>query len=171
MRAILVDPEKKSFEEIDFVFDTGNPEPLCALLGCRRFTAPTYKLIGSIWDGLDRLYVSDDDMVDRAEDQLRHWFQLDADRDPPSSRPLTGKGLVVGIPARRLPGSEGVGCDARISIDELRSRITFTRRKWRGFSVKLRPVDVGIACLRMHDVVQVDRNAQLIDGLNEEDGE
>jgi hypothetical protein len=60
----------------------------------------------------------------------RDWYQVDADRNPPSSYPLSGRGLVVGIDDR------GATCDARISLDELKSRITFTRRRFKGFDIK-----------------------------------
>jgi hypothetical protein len=69
-----------------------------------------------------------DDYLFEGYDCPRFWFQLDADRNPPSSFPVAGRGLVHGV------NREGDLCDARISIEELRSRITFTQREFKGFT-------------------------------------
>ena len=53
---------------------------------------------------------------------------MDADRNPPSSFPICGgRGLVQGA------DKFGETCDVTISIAEVRSRITFTQRRFQGF--------------------------------------
>jgi hypothetical protein len=155
MRAILIDPEKRTIEEIavELPKEEGYKE-IQRLIGCHRFTAGSHPLNGSLAKGFDTLFVSDDDMEDR--DNPRFWFQVDADRDPPSSYPLAGRGLVVGV------DREGAGCDARIGLDELRSRITFTQRKFRGFEM----FTGDAARTRGADIV-VEAKAPIIDGTEE----
>jgi hypothetical protein len=63
--------------------------------GCRHFTTGSRPLRGNMSAGSDGLLVSDDDLEDR--DDPRFWFQVDADKDPPSSFPVAGRGLVTGI--------------------------------------------------------------------------
>ena len=98
------------------------------------------------------LYVSDDQIED--EDDPRFWVQVDADRNPPSSYPIAGLGLVC----RTDPN--GAGCGARISIIELKSRIRFTQRKFRGFQTQIREAAHG-----PHLVVEM--KAPLIDRTDE----
>ncbi len=116
MRAILIDPDKRTFVEMQVGYDEGDYE---TVLSCECFTT------GAFLNGCDVVYVSDDDMDDR--DNPRFWFQVDADRSPPSSFPIGGLGLVVGIAGDRA-------ADAKISIDEMAKRITFTERKFRASS-------------------------------------
>jgi hypothetical protein len=92
---------------------------------CLRFRIGSYPLNGSIYRGFDTLYVDDDQL--EAEEDPRHWFQIDSDRDPPSSYPIAGRGPVVGI------DHDGAHCDALISLEELTARVTFMRRKFRGY--------------------------------------
>jgi hypothetical protein len=94
------------------------------VIGCDSFATGAY-LNGSIEHGFDTVEVSDDPLED--EDNPRFWFQVDANRDPPSSYPIAGNGLATGT------NQDGAPCDVRISIEELRSRITFTQRKFRGY--------------------------------------
>jgi hypothetical protein len=122
MRAILIDPEKRTIVEIEF---EGDYRKIQEVIGCGRFASGSRPLNGSLEEGFDSLYVSDDDMEDR--DDPRFWFQVDADRNPPSSYPLAGRGLVLGV------DKVGESCDASISVAELTKRITFTQRKFRGF--------------------------------------
>jgi hypothetical protein len=122
MRAILIDPEKRTITEIEF---EGDYRKIQAVLGCDRFTSGSRPLNGSLEEGFDSLYVSDDDFEDR--DDPRFWFQVDADRTPLSSYPLAGLGLVLGV------DEQGGGRDASISVEELTKRIIFTQRKFRGF--------------------------------------
>ena len=56
------------------------------------------------------------------------WFQIDADREQPSTFPIPGRGLVVGVTV------DGLWCDAEITIEDLRRRVTFTRRRLRGYT-------------------------------------
>jgi hypothetical protein len=124
-RAILIDPEQRTFTEVKI---GRGIKPIQRLLHCQSFTTGARSFNGSLKEGFDTLYVSDDCLEDR--DNPRFWFQVDADRNPPSSFPIAGYGLAMGVNDR------GEACDLRIGIAELKSRITFTRRKFRGFEVK-----------------------------------
>jgi hypothetical protein len=124
MRAILIDPEKQTLTEVQI--DRGY-EAINAALGCGSFTTGAF-LNGNLSRGFDSVAVSDDDMEDRGDPSF--WFQVDADRDPPSSFPIAGPGLAVGT------DGQGEDCDVRIGIAELTQRVTFTRRKFRGFTVR-----------------------------------
>lgn len=124
MRAILIDPENKTISEIDV--DVGM-ETIHQVIGCKRFACGSRPLRGSFAEGFDALYVSDDDLEDR--DDTRFWFQVDAERKPPLSHPLTGRGLVCGV------DENGESCGAKIGLTDLAARITFTRRKFLGFVV------------------------------------
>jgi len=156
MRAILIDPEKRTISEIDF---GGGLDNTLAVIGCHRFAAGSRPLTGSLLEGFDTLRVSDDYFEDRDPDP-RYWFQVDANRDPPSSHPLAGRGLVVGIDER------GEDCDARISVAELTSRITFTQRKFRGFEVSPGRGQIGD---HLVELMKVDLKAPIIDGTEEEE--
>ena len=125
MRALMIDAEHQTITEIDFV---GDYREIQRLLGCSTFTTGSRPLNGNLEDGFDAVYVSDD-CLEVCERGLRHWFQIDADRDPPSSYPIAGRGLVVGY-------LDGEDCEARIGLEELTARITFTRRRFRGFKTK-----------------------------------
>jgi hypothetical protein len=126
MRAILIDPEKTAISEIEIA---GNDfREVQGLIGCRSFTSGSRPLRGNMSTGFDGLYVSDDDLEDR--DDPRFWFPVDADRNPPSSYPIAGRGLVTGVDAM------GATCDAGISLEDLASRIRFSRRKFRGFKIR-----------------------------------
>ena len=108
MRAILIDPEKRTFTEIQLKGD--DYREINAILCCRSHTTGAH-LSGSLEEGFDAVFVSDDELEDG--DDPRFWFQVDVDRDPPSSYPIAGFGLACGI------DTEGAGCDVRISIEEL----------------------------------------------------
>src|SRR5215471_11584055 len=95
MRAILIDPEKRTLTEIEITGNDDDLEEIYALLHCKRFASSGRNLNGSLEAGFDNILVSDDDMEDR--DDPRFWFQVDADRDPPSSYPIAGRGLAVGV--------------------------------------------------------------------------
>ncbi len=156
MRAILIDPEQRSLREIGY---SGSLDELYSVLQCRSVTSGARPLNGSLAKGFDDVLVSDDHLEDRDDPQF--WFQVDADRNPPSSFPIAGLGLVSGV------DRDGEACDARISIDELRQRITFTRRKFRGFNVKeIGPHDMGGGLIGAG--IQVDVTAPIIDGTDEE---
>jgi hypothetical protein len=87
-RAILIDPEKRNFTEIQI---GKGIKDIYKAIGCRCFTTGAF-LTGSIEEGFDSVMVSDDDLEDR--DDPRFWFQVDADRNP--SFPIAGRGLVTG---------------------------------------------------------------------------
>jgi hypothetical protein len=142
MRAILIDPETRTLTEIQL--DGDDYREINGVLCCRSHTLGAH-LNGTIEKGFDAVYTSDDNLEDR--DDPRFWFQVDADRDPPSSFPIAGLGLALGT------DTEGAGCDVKISVEELAKRITFTKRKFRGF--ESREIPGGIA---------VDLKALIIDG-------
>jgi hypothetical protein len=126
IRAILIDPEQRSFTEVK---TQARLEDIYKLVGCRRICTPVRPLNGSMSEGFDTIYVSDDDLPDDGfpnGEGPQHWFQVDADRKSPSSYPIGSKGLVVGV------DKKGASCDARINIDELEQRVTFARRLPRG---------------------------------------
>jgi hypothetical protein len=133
MRAYLIDPEQRTITEIDFGHDKRTRE-IGQLIGCHYITTGSRPLNGSLEEGFDALFVSDDEI----EGDPKHWFQIDADRDPPSSFPITGRGLVIGT------DRDGEDCDARVSLDELESRVTFTKRKFRGFETTEEPDGLSI---------------------------
>jgi hypothetical protein len=120
-RAILIDPQKRTLTEIRIGRDI---EEIYTALQCHTFTSGAH-LSGSLEKGFDAIYVSDDELEDR--DDPRFWFQVDADREPPSSHPIAGFGLAHGV------DTEGYTCDLRISAADLAKRITYTQRKFKGF--------------------------------------
>jgi hypothetical protein len=127
MRAILIDPEKRTVSEIQLK-GGDDVQEINAVFRCE------YHAIGAHLDGPpgaggDVIYVSDDELKD-GEDP-RFWFQVDADRNPPSSFPIAGFGLALCIDIEK-----GADCDVRMSVAELTRRITFTQRKFRGFKGK-----------------------------------
>jgi hypothetical protein len=150
VRAILIDPEKQTIKEISLEDDYRRIQQA---LHCNSFTTGAW-LRGSIEKGFDAVYASDDDLKER--EQPLFWFQVDADRDPPSSFPIAGLGLAMGI------DTEGGGCDCRVSVAELKQRITFTQRKFRGFNVtESRGNEPGTVHIKVEPV------APIIDGASE----
>jgi hypothetical protein len=145
MRALLIDPGRRTVTEVNLEDD--DYRRIRTVLCCRSYTSGAH-LRGSIEEGFDAVYVSDDPLEQR--DDPRFWFQIDADRDPPGSFPIAGPGLAMGV------DTEGEGCDVRISAAELAARITFTERKFRGFTRRKTP----------HGLV-VGIKAPIIDGTNE----
>ena len=99
--------------------------------------------------GFDAVYASDD-LLDEKDDP-RYWFQVDADRDPPSSHPIAGFGIALGT------DPNGYECNVSISAETLAKRITFTQRKFRGF---MGPKVVG-------NTIVIDVAAPIIDGTEE----
>jgi hypothetical protein len=152
MRAILIDPEKRTIAEIEF---EGGYQKIQAVIGCRSFANGSRPLNGSMEKGYDAVYVSDDNLEDRGDP--RFWFQVDADRDPPSSFPLAGRGLVLGT------DKDGEECAVTISVAELTKRITFTQRKFRGFKTFS-----GAAARARGAHVVIELEAPIIDGQAEE---
>jgi hypothetical protein len=153
MRAILINPETQSLTEIEL--KTGHYKEINQAIGCKSLTLGAW-LSGSIKEGFDAIDVSDDYLEDREDP--RFWFQVDSDRNPPTSYPIAGNGLAVGI------DQAGETCDVRISLDELRRRITFTQRKFRGFKT----YSGEAARARGADFI-VEAVAPIIDGAGEGD--
>lgn len=136
MRAYLIDPVKRTITEVDH---DGGLKSIYRLMGCNQVTSGSRPLNGSLSKGFDALYADDTDLLEPSEDRSlrdkwqddpRDWYQVDADRNPPSSYPLSGMGLVVGT------DEEGKDRDASIGLDELKKRITFTKRRFLGFTTK-----------------------------------
>jgi hypothetical protein len=150
VRAILIDPEKRTFTEIEM--KSSSYKETNKLLGCSTFTIGAY-LNGNIEKGFDCIAVNDDLLEDEDESARRYWFQVDTDRNPPTSYPICGRGVVQGV------DKEGETTDAKISIDELTKRITFTQRKFRGFQTKSSDTEAG--------VLHVTMSAPIIDGASE----
>jgi hypothetical protein len=99
-RAILIDPEQQSFTEVKI---GRGIDQIQQLLHCRSFTGSGRALNGSLSKGFDSILVSDDYLEDREDP--RFWFQLDAERNPPSSFPIAGFGLAHGV------DEQGETCD------------------------------------------------------------
>ena len=76
MRAFLIDPELRTITEIDFA---GDYKKIQQIIGCDSFTTGAF-LNGSYEKGYDAVLVSDDVLTE--DDNPKHWFQVDADRDP-----------------------------------------------------------------------------------------
>lgn len=89
MRGHLINSERKTIEEIDGAFE--DYEEINRALGCESMTTGSRPLRGDIEQGFDAVYVSDDNLEDH--DDPRFWFQVDADRNPPSSFPIAGNGF------------------------------------------------------------------------------
>jgi hypothetical protein len=158
VRAILIDPEARTFSEVQL---GEGIDKIQELIGCHSFTTGSRPLNGSMRQGFDTLYVSDDYLEDR--DDPRHWFQVDVDRDPPSSFPIAGRGLVVGV------DEQGAASDARISLAELTARIAFTQRKFRGFEVTQHDFATSLARGdQFVPLVSVTLKAPLIEGTDED---
>lgn len=148
MRAILIDPEKRSFTEVQI---GRGIEDIYSLLRCQSFCIGA-KLSGSLRNGFEAIIVSDDMLEDH--DDPKFWFQVDADHNPPSSYPIAGFGLASGT------DPEGEVCDLKISIDDLKKRITFSHRKYRGVSV-----EHGDGSKGFH--LKIEPVAPIIDGTDE----
>jgi hypothetical protein len=156
MRAILIDPEQRTITEIQLADD--DYRRIQSVLRCHSFTTGAH-LGGSLSTGFEAVYVSDDELPDEPTAENpgpRFWFQVDADRNPPSSHPIGGLGLAMGV------DTEGAGCDAKISVEELTRRITFTQRKFRGFKMFTGEEALSRGA---HFVVEMD--APIIDGADE----
>jgi hypothetical protein len=140
MRAILIDPEKRTVTEIQIEQGAAGDRILLirniqAAIGCRSFETGARPLTGSMEAGFDTLYVDAYALIDG---NPRHWFQVDADRPVPSSHPVGSRGLVVSV------DEAGESRDASISVAELTSRVTFTQRKLRGFDIASAPGLVSV---------------------------
>jgi hypothetical protein len=123
VRAILIDPEKRTVTEIQFAFESDRD--IQKILGCRSFASRAH-FRGSLETGFDAIYVSDDAL--EGGNELRFWFQIDADRSSVSSYPIAGRGIVLGV------DRDGATCDVGIGVAELQAHVTFTQRKFRGWA-------------------------------------
>lgn len=89
VRAILIDPEEQSLTEIEI---GAHHEEIEGVLRYDSFAIGAH-LGGSSEQGFNTVYVSDDEITEA--DSPRDWFQVDADRDPPSSYPI-----AIAVPGR-----------------------------------------------------------------------
>ena len=111
-------------------------------------------------DGFDSILVSDEPIEDLNPEDTKYWFQVDADRDPPSSYPICGRGLVQGA------DKFGETCDVTISIAEVRSCITFTQRRFQGFEVRHGSAEMFGERMPMMSVSPI---APIVDGATEKE--
>ena len=126
MRALLINPKRRTITEIDY---DGTPEAIGKLIGCS-VSRVASTLNGWLQEGSDTVWVSGDDPDD--DKYPSQWFQIGIGTDR-ASDPIGGKGLVVGT------DKAGENCPAIISHDELIRRVTFTKCKFRGFESTLVP--------------------------------
>jgi hypothetical protein len=144
MRALLIDAEGRTITEVEI---GKGLDAMCAALGCGEVEIGAYLSFAPGFDAVsvfDAVFVEAAMLEDR-EPSPRHWFQIDADREPPSSYPISGKGLVVGT------NREGEDCSARIGVAELASRVTFTERKFRDLEA---PTDKpGVAVVELETLI------------------
>ena len=122
MRAFIIDAEHRTVSEINF---TDAPKRMEEIIGGKEIVTGSLALNVPV-TGVDVVYIADDKR--KAEEYPKRWFQIDADRDVPSSFPTPGRGLVVGVDI------DGEICDSSISLEALTARTTFTRRKFRAFT-------------------------------------
>jgi hypothetical protein len=123
MRAILINPEKQSIEEIDFDGDIRN--------AIRIISCETYAMGVALSDGAtadsDVVLVDAEPLDDDDADRLHACFQLDADGDRPYT--IVGKGLVLGWFLDEPEEEIYPRVDVRIGLDQLKARVTFTKLK------------------------------------------
>jgi hypothetical protein len=126
MRGYLIDPKQQTVSQIDF--ETG-VQGIKTILGCDDFAYVAY--LGGFKEKTDHLIVSNDFLLeDRPKEDLRYWFQIDAGCDPPSSSLICDLGLVSGADVK------GESCEPTITLDEVRKRVTFMRRVFKGFATR-----------------------------------
>jgi hypothetical protein len=147
MRALLIDPERRSVVEIQI---DGSIDSICSALGCESFEGHPW-LNGSLATGGDTIYGDANGLF--TEPPPRYFYQVDVDPPGPASTisACPGKGLVLGV------DSKGDVCDASISVAELTARITFTQRVFRGVRTRSRP---GVFIMEL--------DAPIVDGTAEE---
>jgi hypothetical protein len=123
MRAILIDPAKRSISEVDVV--VGDDVEIQKILRCDSFKTGVFRrLNGSLETGGDTLLVDDSYLRGYAEyrDDPPFWFQVDRGTSPPTSAAIPVRSLVIGY------DRNGYHTDARISLEELTKRIIFMPR-------------------------------------------
>jgi hypothetical protein len=157
VRAYLIDSKARTITEVKV---GKGLRAIYDVLKCKHITASGRALRGSYSDGFDSILVSDEPIEELNPEDTKYWFQVDADRDPPSSYPICGRGLVQGA------DKFGETCDVTISIAEVRSRITFTQRRFQGFEVTNGFTEVLGERMPMMSVSPV---AQIVDGATEKE--
>lgn len=148
VRALLIDPEARSVTEVD---TSGDWSSILDLFGnpCRiALAAPAFVRYPD--GGADVVYF--DDAQDECLEKPTAWYQIDADLDLRLSPPRAYRALVIGCDYRKprpvdddnravafypeLVGNGYCGgehCDARISVEALTKRVTFTRRVFQDY--------------------------------------
>lgn len=100
MRTILIDPEKQTVEELEFM---GNYTDIQNIIGCRCFT--TLNLGG---ETNDAVFVDDEGLFHDSG----YVFTIEG-------RPLVGKGLIMGC------DDEGESISTTVSLEEVRYKVRF----------------------------------------------
>jgi hypothetical protein len=157
LKVYLIDPKAQTITEVKV---GKGLQAIYDVLKCKHITASGRALRGNYSDGFDSILVSDEPIEDLNPDDTKYWFQVDADRDPPSSYPICGRGLMQGA------DKFGKTCDVTISIAEVRSRITFTQRRFQGFEVTNGFTEVLGERMPMMSVSPV---APIVDGATEKE--
>jgi hypothetical protein len=151
MRAYLIDATIQTVTKFDFIDKSHEPEEILGGLGRGDFSLGSGPLKPP-QDSEDEDYLNDFLYIRQAFEQSlsappntknrpafiggknpikgdpRCWFQIDADLDSPATFPIPGRGLVIGVTG------DGLWCDARLTLEQLTRRVSFTRRKLRGFT-------------------------------------
>lgn len=120
MRAYLIDPALKTVTEIEH---NGNYKQIYEFIEAPLFT------VLNINDQGDAVYIDDEGLLNNP----RYFFILNG-----YNQPLAGKGLVLGV------DSEGDSCDPQITLDELKSRISFAELEIIGWTDTIERDDVEI---------------------------
>ena len=84
MRAFIIDAEHRTVSEINF---TDAPKRMEEIIGGKEIVTGSLALNVPV-TGVDVVYIADDKR--KAEEYPKRWFQIDADRDVPSSFPTPG---------------------------------------------------------------------------------
>ena len=103
MKAIFINAEKKSVEEIEIGDDWQLIAPQIGN-GCRHFACAT------ILENDDTIYVDDESLL---HGEFKGYFKIG------NSQPFAGNGLIMGS------DYEGKSVDVKSSVEEIRNAVTF----------------------------------------------
>ena len=142
--ALMIDAEHRTVTEITTL---GDWDAIRDLLNTNWIAIAAPALVSYSDGGADVVYY--DDYQDEAGEDPRGWYQIDADRNSRLSPPRAGRALVIGVDhSKPYPADDGVAfyedlvgpdyrggehCDARINVEDLTARVTFTRRVFRDY--------------------------------------
>lgn len=117
MKAILIDPETKTVQQIEY---DGDYNSIYKLIGCDTFT------VVQLDDG-NALFLDDEGLLNDTE----FFFRWDGANNP-DCQPFAGKGLILGT------DEEGDSIATTMDVDDVRRRVTFARyrvigwKEWEG---------------------------------------